>query len=429
MQRISRGIGCLLMCWLMLACGMARAQAVYIPKPLEDTALLTAISKPVLCATKNQITNEGTVSGAGLTYRIPQVFPFACYNMQWVFNNSCLLSYAAGAEGSTGTLTLKVGFEYPVGTISPVTFNGGNTTVVIPIGGMVKSDPLGIALPAGAVGRIRTYVQSSSSQIPIGGISNPFNGDLSDMVTAGNTDLSYVNATGGTFSNGFSTNNSTGWYGPIGTTGYPVNPASYKPGFILYGDSISRGAQDQPNSTSPTTKIGWLSIGSNDTVPWINCSISGDAAHNFTYNATMRKLLAMVSGVKYALIAYGANDVDISGSSLVQLKADLQSIYTELAGRGLRVIACTITPKTNSASDNTPVALDLAIRMPANAWIRAGTPTGVFDYIDMEAAVSTIGSGSWTALGMTGDGNHPSNYGHNLMAASFAAKLSAGTYK
>ena len=76
----------MLVCWLMLVLsGVAQAQAVYVPAPLENAALLQAINKPVLCSTKNQYQNQDVANAAGLTYRIPQTFPFACYNIQWLF--------------------------------------------------------------------------------------------------------------------------------------------------------------------------------------------------------------------------------------------------------------------------------------------------------------------------------------------------------
>ena len=400
---------------LALVAAGAQAQAVY-------TAPVSSTAQPaILCTTRNVYPESGSgFAATSATYRIYQVFPYAVTSPRWYYTNEIPGSFGQNVTAQTASITIKVGIEIGTGAamvIYPLTFNGGAGSAVIAAGGMVASDPLPITVAAGTKVHVRSFV-SAATNGQWGGASDswPFNGDDSDMVAA-SVDLSQTISAAGIFGNGFASNNQSGWFGPVACTGTPMTAGPFRC-FVGFGDSIFKGAIDQAANNGANPYHGWYQKGIQDRYPYIQCGVSGDAAQNFVAQGNLRKLLGTLSGAKYAVVAYGANDVDINNSTATVLETNLQTMYTALSLAGMRVVACTITPHTDTS--NVAVASSNNVRLPVNVWQRGSAPTSVYAKFDIESLVSTVGSGVWSSPSLLADGNHPSNAGHAAIGTGWS---------
>lgn len=306
---------------------------------------------------------------------------------------------SAGGESALGeTLTYTASVEYPAGTLTQITFNGGSASGSPVDGGQIISDTikLPVPIPNGANFWIRNY-QIGPTQIIF---------DLSEVWPAGGDkwDFSATSLTDGTLVAGYTYPNQGG--------GAPLYPLAIlgmtkKPSVLLIGDSQVAGGADTPDSSGDTglfarsvgPKFGYSKTGSN----------GESAAHFATVTPTNRIALG-----KYATAVisdFGGND-DQGGSAPVA-EAFIQACWAYYSGK--QIFQSTLTPRTSSTDAWATVGNQTdttTIRSLLNTWIRT-TPPGIVTYFDTTPVVeSSPNSGLWKAPGWTVDGLHTTQQGY-----------------
>jgi lysophospholipase L1-like esterase len=185
----------------------------------------------------------------------------------------------------------------------------------------------------------------------------------------------------------------------------------------VVGDSITGGVGSL-NAVSP-----WWKYGLNNNFPVVQYAKAGIAAQGVA--AAHQRGFPLLQGLTHALVLLGTNDYQ--NRSTTQLQADLTTIWTALANRGMKVYAGTLVPGTNTTdswattANQAPKTGD-STRIAVNDWIRSKPAplTGFFDFADV--CETARNSGLWkvngTANYATSDGIHPSDAMHQLMGAA-----------
>lgn len=370
--------------------------ADYIPQPVTDYVPTTG-SRSLATPRREVVavglrytggyTTSDTVGLAGVTaynYWYPITFTSDCADVSFVWSGG--YRYIANPNA----YTVRAAVRFPsatntTGTKVPLYF-AGNRDVVVNPGQVVESDPLyGYDFAAGDTADVFVY-----GTVPTGGawpveyFSVWRNSSATDL-TLTTWDAS-VSGQGG--------------FAPAACLGVPSLPGTV-PLVCLYGDSVMAGSGEV---TGEFRGFGVRAMGSR---PWLRFSASGELAR---YAVGDRRRQVFAGLAKYAVSHHGTNDVN-GDRSLVQIQADLQTLWQAWHRRGCRVIACTVTPKTTSTdgwkttTNQTPASAAFTaggVRTQLNDWIRT-KPAPLWDVLDVcTACESSTDSGLW-AVGSEAD--------------------------
>lgn len=323
--------------------------------------------------------------------------------------------------------------EYPAGTFTAVTFDGGETNRYGRAGDLVISDLVTVAIPANTTFWLRNLYESgivsNNGLIPMCYFGVPDGGTLSEGSINENpltdADLNDPAAV-------FTGNNNP--FAPIGVVA-DSHPSGYA--IAVIGDSVADG--------NLGNGIGWPELCFTG-----HTGFSGSGAGVvITHDGTGRGLLNLSLGNMRAaedslphfnarrmeivrrctdvVIALGTNDL-AGARTQSQLQADLTALIARaklVVNRGTgRVHVATIPPRTTSTDSwvtsgaNQTVAATETDRVTTNTWIRT-VPTGVTSVIEIADALETSrNSGKWKApsgVAQTDDGIHPNTAGRALI--------------
>lgn len=147
--------------------------------------------------------------------------------------------------------------------------------------------------------------------------------------------------------------------------------------------------------------------------PWncVNRGVSG----NTTADLIARLPIAVSDwgDAQYVTVLIGVNDCIAGTLSAAQIEAKLQTIYTDIAATGAKVVAMTIMPFGNNSAWTSGKE---AVRTAANSWILSNNPTGVYAKIDMATVCAQEGSPqNLNPSYDNGDGLHPNSTGGTAM--------------
>lgn len=321
-----------------------------------------------------------------------------------------------------GNITIEASVEYPAGsgTWTPLTFNSGSASGVVPSGGVLKADLLTIAIPAGAQFRIRTVVTaiSSGTFVPCGGnLLSPSSTIYPDGRASGNL------KTSGSISADTVANNI---WRPTAIMG--VLDAANCRGYVIHGDSIATGSGD--TSLGAKGGTGFLQRALDPMYPWAALTTpgatEGSPLNNIPDMDKLRLLAAAMNslgGVSHVITEGGTNDLS-NGASLALISA-VQRMYSSLWA-GAKHIPCTFTPRSTSTDSWATTGNQTAFTggsyasvMPAyNAAVRSNSLGDVDGFIDAATAASTGTDTSIWKAGYTSDGLHPNGTGHAAIAAA-----------
>lgn len=326
--------------------------------------------------------------------------------------------------------TIKVVVEVVdyTGTIRflDVTFGGGGVAVTVPVGGWVKSDPIGINLKKGEVLAVRTYVITDNpGKFPYGVVGNAVNGEgkmAGDQLRNTN----------------FTASNQTASLCPLAIYGIAKNKGFESVACV--GDSISLGAGADANLSVNGGLVGELGFMQIAAIKsgrgYISLGMNGQASNGFQISSRPRRM-ALAKRCQVAIVNYGTNDTTQTNRPLAEIQGNLINMWEALQQAGLRVYQTTIVPRTNSTDgwvtekNQTPVDPRTAggpnsVRSMLNDWIRSVPSPALSGYIEAADPVETSrNSGIWIP-GMTKDGIHPTTMGHNLAADAVLDKLMGG---
>lgn len=349
--------------------------------PAASRLVMSAATKKRVCATRSEVLGSKYSNSTNQTetsiFHVTATDDVA--DMQVGFVNP--------TDG--GDATIKVAVDIG-GTIYKLYFNGSRTKTIA-AGGIAFTDPLGFRVAKGTLLKVRTYTDAGS-----GNVIKP---NLANYDSSGGGKSAGVDyADSGSISTG------TAYiFGPSLVIGQCQNPC-----LLVIGDSVmdanaSTGYPRRRYGDVPT--YGWQ-CGLQANV--LSIAISGDslAARK---NTTKYIRTQVYQYADVALVGLGINDF-MSGSTDVQIRASLETLWEELVERGLRVWQTTITPRSTSTDSWATVENQTALNMPGrgtlNDYIRTipSPLTGIVEIADV--VESARNSGKWKAA-YTADGLHP----------------------
>lgn len=310
-------------------------------------------------------------------------------------------------------LTLNATLE--IGTmLYDMYFGTQGMIAVIPVGGQVKSDPIGIELRKGDTFFVRSHIITpSDSKFPHNVISTAGNGEGKLTGDHTRSTTTFPSATLAT-------------YAPLAIYGTPLSKSFEA--IACIGDSISIGANHEAIAVDGhiAGEVGFMQIAAmRSNRGFVSIGMNGQTSEGFRQNKRFRRM-ALASKCNVAIVNYGTNDL-AQQRTLASIQADLLDIWKALKLRGLKVYQTTITPRTTSTdawatvANQTPINAHTAggntsQRSQLNDWIRSKPSADLDGFIEIaDLTESARNSGLWK-VGTTPDGIHPNTATHQAMA-------------
>lgn len=330
---------------------------------------------------------------------------------------------STGEHAALGTATFTASIEYPIGTLTQITF-GNATSSPVSAGSNLISDLIALAnaIPTGALFCIRVW-QSNPSFVTYLKPANsnglfPFGGLDASVFSATTTPDQTMNAAWAPASA------ASNIFFPTAILGYTSKAA-----IAIIGDSQAQGFNDGYDVSGDRGPYA-RSVGK--TNPYSNFSAAGMAATQFI--STHTRVNALINSYfTHVVCQQGRNDLT-AGQTAAQIVTSLSTIVGYYPG--LPVYLGTQFPRTTGSwttiSGQTVTAQEAA-RLTLNSLLRSGSitsATGIFEVgracespIDGTGAAQ-IDSGFWsflaagTPIGIVDDGAHPNMAGSMRVANS-----------
>lgn len=213
---------------------------------------------------------------------------------------------------------------------------------------------------------------------------------------------------------------------------YQLRPSGS--GFLAFGDSIT---------TAQEFSAGGAGYGG--AWPQMACALSQQRL-NFRGNAgvsgdTSTQIRARISDAlalspSIVAVLAGANNITAPSSdgapAFATYKDDIRAICTALRDAGIRVVLCTILPRAGAVHTSTR----LATTLKWNAWLREYARNGAefpqdrggFEIIDFFDLLVDPATGQFQTAYDCGDGLHPSQAAHLVMAQAVVSKVQSHAY-
>jgi lysophospholipase L1-like esterase len=328
----------------------------------------------------------------------------------------------ATGSGAAGTVP---------GTSRRVRFDGA-TTVRVPAGRMLASDPVALSVRPGANIAVSVYAPRATGTV----------------TTTGDVDhTSYVSALGDATT---STSPESfpspvpAWYWIDGVDVDPRNPRSGA--IVALGDSITAGFASTANADRAWPDLLAGRLRTAHARPPLAVLDAGISGNNLSRSSScfgqsglrrMQRDVFEQPGVRDVIVAEGVNDITqpreprsagaygclphgpISATGMI---ADYRSAIGRIHARGLRAIGATITPFGRYEYWTPAIEAE---RRRINHWVRAGH---AFDgVIDFDRVLRDPAHPAWLKPAYdSGDGLHPNNAGHAAMAKAIPLSLFTG---
>lgn len=197
-------------------------------------------------------------------------------------------------------------------------------------------------------------------------------------------------------------------------------------GGVAIGDSITDGRGTDTNHNNRWTDIMAARLQANPATADVATMNQGIGATNLVGSGTAaegrfaRDVLGQ-SGVKYAIVFDGVNDIGSTGSSFATMKAAYDQLIADAHAKGLRIYGATILPFGGNSYYS---AAHESVRQQVNTYIKSGVFDGV---IDFDAALTDGGSppklqatyAAWSQQ----DGLHPGPAGYQKMGQTVDLSL------
>lgn len=317
-------------------------------------------------------------------------------------------------------------------TLKTLTFSGNNS-ISISNGALVVSDPLAFAVNANQVLTITLYLKDGQQGSAI--TSHPGSRTQSWVANGDYTNAANMSDP--------STTSVFHWYYISALEAW--QPAEYG-ALAIVGDSITdgRGSDNNGNNRWPDLLFGRLqreTLAGNllEKISIANQAAGGnrvlaDILGPSAMSRIERDVLAQ-SGIKYAMIFEGVNDIGVAGSDSVnqtmiykRLVQAYQQMTSRIRAQGIPVFGATITPFGCANTTLQPYATPEreATRAKVNAWIRqnVGKPGGFDALVDFdEIARDPNNSTQLNPRYDVGDCLHMSPIGYQALADRFPVNI------
>jgi lysophospholipase L1-like esterase len=291
---------------------------------------------------------------------------------------------------------------------------GGTSSVTIPAGGEVVSDPVPIQVSSGTQIAVSTYVPGAITKFTyheLGGAVNyctGFDGGGGDQTAATSTTTWPVRGTAVSWLNGIDVTATTSeksivTLGDSLTDGFPVEADQYH----RYPDRLS-------------ARLQATSAGSHVSV--INMGIGGNAIYGGVGPAAIARFdhdVLAQAGVRHLVLFEGTNDIG-GGATAQSIIDGLTGLINRAHAANVAVTLATITPRHNGCGQPND-AVDNVIDA-VNSWVRS--TTSVESKVDFAAAVRDPSSTNCIRPSYdSGDHLHFSAAGYQAMADAFDLRI------
>ena len=278
---------------------------------------------------------------------------------------------SVGLPSSPGSASLTAS------TVTPLTFDGGATTVTVPVGAEIYSDPVTITLPAGETLQDRDLAVSLYLSGPTG-TPTWHRVSLQDTYVVGGNHA--LDAAGTAFTDPGNPNPKTpSWYY---VSAVDVEDDQALGTVVPFGDSLTDGNPFLPGFRNWPEKLVDRLVAA----PPVRLAVANGGIAGSTLAGGPPRLAADAlarTGVRTVVVELGVNDFNTSSTpTAAQLVGYLRAITNQGRASGVRVLVGTITP-TAWMSDNFPNTEP--VRQAVNAYLRTSTE---FDgVVDFDAAI------------------------------------------
>ena len=314
------------------------------------------------------------------------------------------------ADATVALPTAAGSANVEAGTLTDVTFNGA-TSVMIPAGQDVWSDPIPLAVPANSDLLVTTYTPGDSTTFTYHPDAQEYSYYTSGADESDATSASAFPDT-------------TGSYYLL--TGVSVDGSQARGDVVTFGDSITDGYQSTYNLDYRWPNIladRLLSLPSRDQMGVLNAGIGGnrillDGGNGFGPAALSRFQRDVVDqpGVRTVIILLGINDIQQTPNQLNPnaIIAGLQQLIDMGHAAGLKVIGATLTPFQGWTTYDQQEEQTWAA---VNHWIR--TSHAYDGVIDFDKTVRDPADPlRYLPAFDSGDHLHPNDAGYMAMGAS-----------
>jgi hypothetical protein len=263
---------------------------------------------------------------------------------------SSVTSYTSAnvPNGQTVTLSNPTTATLPVGTlvtfsgdITPAKFGGSRTGRLEPMHAALMSDPMPVAIPAGAQFFVRTFAQFSASGFQIADTPTPATGTTRltgefSMRGTGLVDQTLNPSTG--------SNTGGGYWTPVTVLGLLTTTA---PAVLILGDSIAAGTGDGADANG---RMGFIQKSLSNNTPWVSLARGSTTAGQAYQSGNVGfYAFAVETGITDVLMQWCRNDIFIAASSALYLRQILTTLAAPFVAAGQRVWAFTCLPYTTSS--------------------------------------------------------------------------------
>ena len=243
----------------------------------------------------------------------------------------------------------------------PVSFNGTTTTTFDPAVTILRSNPVGVYIPANTEIKVKTGAVITAGTSVAASISRSYK----------NVKLSSTNGLSAIFSTADVSSGTATTLGlfPLAIVGTPAKPTF---SILGWGDSRTAGSGDSTANTSGG--IGYFERacfnvdGNGRAIPFSNLSKSGDVATTYDVDEAFSRY-ATFPYAQCILLSLGTNDIS-SGRTFDQIKASFEEAILHANIHNLIILVGTIAPYTTSTNGWTTVANQTVVAGYADQGLR-----------------------------------------------------------
>jgi lysophospholipase L1-like esterase len=319
--------------------------------------------------------------------------------------------------GAAEVAVRATGSEVAAGSSTPLTFSG-HTSVVIPPGALVVSDPAPLKVAALSDLAVSFYLPAQTiSQLTLHGFA-----DQTSYYIGGNNVSAHELPDAKTI---------TSW---DFLKGVDVKADADSGAIVAFGDSITDGAHSTRDTNSRWPDVLASRLQADPRTARLGVLNQGIGGNRILHDVTGPSALARFdrdviaqTGVKYLIILEAINDIGHAADPVkpydIVSADDLIAGYSQMARRahthGIKVIGATLTPYVG-AKYQSPAGE--AMRQAVNAWIRTTKELdGVIDF--EKATVDPANPGVFLPAYDSSDHLHPGDAGYKAMGESIDLKL------
>ncbi|KAI0392146.1 SGNH hydrolase-type esterase domain-containing protein [Xylariaceae sp. FL0594] len=331
-----------------------------------------------------------------------------------IFGGSVLPITAASIALPTGGLAGVSGIDTT--TLRALTFNNGSSSVDIPQGQVVYTDPIDFDVAPQSMLTVTLYSEAGQSGTSITG--HPGSRTTSWMQQGNHVnDAAVAQAS------------AVHWYFLTAVEAWAPSTTA---ALVILGDSITdgRGSTDNQNNRWPDLLLARMQKENITNIAVVNQAAGGNAVLTGGLGPPLlqryKRDLLQVAGVKYGLIFEGVNDIGVGATdSATQgriasgLVSAFKNITTDAKAAGITMFGATITPFSGNGQAYSDPTRDAA-RQRVNKWILAGGGGSYVATIDFAKILANPANASILASQYDGgDHLHPNPAGYQAIADHF----------